>query len=174
IAITDISSKSAEVEKIVKIIEDISFQTNILALNATVEAARAGVAGKGFAVVAGEVKNLAQKTAEAVRATSVPIKSTLCAVAEGKKIADSATQSLGAVMKDSQLMLEQIGEISDASAIQSSTISQVTESAKRISAVARENALTSECGATSGQHLAQQSKRLEELVQSFKLRGNNK
>ncbi|MDE6132017.1 MAG: MCP four helix bundle domain-containing protein, partial [Oscillospiraceae bacterium] len=94
-AIREMSASSEDTKKIIKTIEDIAFQTNILALNAAVEAARAGAAGKGFAVVADEVRNLAGKSAEAAKNTTVLIENTVNAIDRGRDLADKAVEEMG-------------------------------------------------------------------------------
>ena len=98
-AMNIISEKSSEIYKIVKTIEDIAFQTNILALNASVEAARVGELGAGFAVVAREIRNLADKTSLASKNTTALIKESVSAVKNGEKVARAMADSLLQVVK---------------------------------------------------------------------------
>ena len=114
-AMSAISHSSGEIEKIVKTIEDIAAQTNLLSLNASIEASRAGMAGKGFAVVADEIRGLASKSAQAVNQTAALIASSQEAVENGMGIADNTAKALMTVVKGSEEILGAMEKISNAS-----------------------------------------------------------
>jgi len=168
-AMTVINGKSNEIINVIKAIEDIAFQTNILALNASVEAARAGAAGKGFAVVAGEVGNLAGKCGEAAKNTTVLIEETVQAVKNGTKLSTQTGESLDKVVENAKMVLEAVTNINSAAHEQAESVKQVTEGLEQISGVVQSSAASAEESAGASGELSQQAVLLKQLVDQFKL-----
>jgi hypothetical protein len=163
-AIDDIQKSSAETAKIVKTIDQIAFQTNLLALNAAVEAARAGEAGKGFAVVADEVRNLALRSAEAAKTTSLLIEGSVASSAKGVAISLEAGKTLSEILSSVDKVNCLVAEIAAASQEQSQGIGQVSQAVQQMDLVTQSNAATSEESAAAAEELSSQSVQLRSLV----------
>lgn len=168
-AMEKISNSSSAISEIIDTIENIAFQTNILALNASVEASRVGAAGKGFAVVANEVRNLASKSDEAAKATKELIESSISAVTEGEKVVNRVTESLNQTSSIAENVTLKVNAVVMAIESQTDSIAQITEGIGQISTVVESTSATSEQGAATAQELSNQSLVMNESVRKFRL-----
>lgn len=169
-AMEDISNKSSEIVDIANTISDIAFQTNILSLNAAIEAARAGAAGKGFAVVADEVRNLAAKCTKAVSRTSSLISQTLSAVDRGTEVVKETAESLNEAVTITTEAIQLINQINAASHEQAEMIQKANAGIIHISEAVQSSAATAEQSAASSQTLNKQAELLESLTEKFRLK----
>ncbi|MES2841629.1 MAG: methyl-accepting chemotaxis protein [Pseudomonadota bacterium] len=162
-----INDSSRRIADIIGVIDGIAFQTNILALNAAVEAARAGEQGRGFAVVAAEVRNLAQRSAEAAKQIKGLIDTSVERVASGTALADQAGTTMQGVVSAIRRVSDLVGEISSATSEQSSGVGQVGEAISQMDKVTQQNAALVEESAAAAESLRSQSRRLVQLLDRF-------
>ncbi len=171
-AMNDIDEKSKEISKIIKAIDDIAFQTNILSLNAAVEAARAGSAGKGFAVVAEEVRNLAAKSAQSAKDTASLIEGTVAVIEAGNKIAEETAESINLIGTVADEVGNLVTNISISANEQAISIMQINQGVDQISSVVQTNSATAEESAATSEELSSQSQILRNLTSRFNILKN--
>jgi methyl-accepting chemotaxis protein len=165
----DINASSKKIADIIGTIDGIAFQTNILALNAAVEAARAGEQGRGFAVVAGEVRSLAQRSAEAAREIKALIGASVDRVESGTRLVADAGSTMNEIVASVQRVTDIIGEISAASAEQSGGLVQINTAVSDLDRMTQQNAALVEEGAAAAESLHEQAGKLGQVVGSFQL-----
>jgi methyl-accepting chemotaxis protein len=169
----DITTSSHRIEDIISVIDDIAFQTNILALNAAVEAARAGEQGKGFAVVAIEVRNLAQRAADAAGEIKRLISESVERIADGSSQVAKAGHTMEEIVSSIQKVNQIMSDIASASQEQSSGISQVNTTIGQMDDVTQQNAALVEQAAASAESLEEQAQALSRAVANFKVDNNS-
>ena len=168
----DIAGASRRIADIIGTIDGIAFQTNILALNAAVEAARAGEQGRGFAVVAGEVRNLAQRSAEAAKEIKSLIGDSVDKVESGAKLVREAGQAMDEIVTGVKRVTDIIGEISAAAGEQRGGIENVNGAVSELEQMTQQNAALVEQSAAAAESLREQAQKLSDAVAGFKLDGS--
>ncbi len=165
----DISASSRKIADIIGTIDGIAFQTNILALNAAVEAARAGEQGRGFAVVAGEVRALAQRSAQAAREIKALIGQSVDNVDAGSRLVGDAGTTMTEIVSQVRRVADLIGEIGSATQEQTTGIGQVSEAVSQLDRVTQQNAALVEQAAAAADSLRSQAQRMNEVVGVFRI-----
>ena len=164
-----IDDSSRQIADIIGVIDGIAFQTNILALNAAVEAARAGEQGRGFAVVAGDVRSLAQRSADAAREIKALITASVQRVSQGTQLVDRAGATMDEIVASIQQVSSLMGQISTASQEQSSGVAQVGQAVTQMDQATQQNAALVEQSAAAAQSLRDQAEQLVQAVSVFRL-----
>ena len=168
-ATENIDRSSAQIVTIIKTIEDIAFQTDILALNASVEAARAGAGGKGFSVVADEVRSLAEKSSQAAQNTNILVERSVQDVKIGTQSTDAAVSAMKVIHECIQSIKALTEEIAAASAQQSEMIVSVESGIQEISSVVQNNSAAAEKSAAVSKELSDQARMLNSLLRRFQI-----
>ena len=166
---SDIAGSSKKIADIISVIDGIAFQTNILALNAAVEAARAGEHGRGFAVVAGEVRSLAQRSAQAAKEIKSLIEDSVSRVNSGSQLVGTAGETMSEIVSAVTRVTDIMGEIASASDEQSRGIDQVGQAVTEMDRVTQQNASLVEESAAAAASLEEQASRLSQSVAVFRV-----
>ncbi len=169
VAIQEINKSSTKISEITALIDSIAFQTNLLALNAAVEAARAGDHGRGFAVVAGEVRTLAQKSAEAAKEIRILIDDTVTKVSEGAQMATQSGKALEVINDSINNVTQIVQEISKATKEQAAGVEQVNTAVAAIDAATQQNATLVEETAQQTEQMRKNAEEVIELSKTFQI-----
>jgi methyl-accepting chemotaxis protein len=165
----DINASSRRIQDIIGVIDGIAFQTNILALNAAVESARAGEQGRGFAVVAGEVRNLAQRSAQAAKEIKELITESVGRVDNGLDMVTSAGKTMDEVVSSVLRVSETISQISSATSDQSTKLNVINNEFQRIDSMTHQNSAMVEESTAASMMLKDQAQKMKELLQAFRV-----